>query len=634
MGEGGAAVLGHAQMHRKVAARGTRLPANALALVALSSPSPGHYTRSFRLRQYSWAQMANVSASKSLRELLAEQLPKDVPFRFYHYSTPPSKSSALFSAPPHGKSERTYCESHFLAASIVPKDAQSSKLPEELIILAIEVLIYTSRNLTTIFVSKADSTGALSELQLPRSQSGSPLKAICGTFVSWLARERQREGRKLVVSLFARAQDQYLFPASIENKNKHVLDDRGLVKWWCRVLDPIVWEYKAEGERKPFTERLAEGDSLSTKESSQTAGSTAKGYLVIPGFEVYDTLRYTPPPPIPNTPRRWTATHPLLQIAPHPAAPPRCLIPHFPDDPKTRFLDELDEELPDRGTGAMVVEGGTPSRSNGQWKSVKTLDQFWEFMAFRQECSSGRIVGFIWVVINPPRPSIPEEDEDEPSQHSISQSSVQIDSQRSISSPRRCKPNRRKREDKIKYGAIPLVLPKIKASSSNLSSTSNTSTTSAGKSLPETSPYYKWPATSRGTICFTIKNYNRAHEVLLQQTFANRTAIGRSTKKWKAEIAVLGGMDDWSWTVVGRKEESTASAAAANGVTPTLVMGVRKKRKPDVAAEASGEAGKVGSEVHSLGESLVRKKVKIEAAPVVECVNILAIGLVRKKPKA
>ncbi|KAJ8109422.1 hypothetical protein OPT61_g7474 [Boeremia exigua] len=295
--------------------------------------------------------MADISSRRLLKDLLAEQLPKDVPFTFYHYSTPPSKSPALFSAPPHLKSERTYCESHFLSATITPKDAAESQLSEELLVLAIEVLIYTTRHLTTIFVSKADSTGYLSELRLPRSQNGSPLKTICGTFVSWLARERQREGKKLVVSLFARAQDQYLFPASIDNKNKHVLDDRGLVKWWCKVLDPIIWEYQPEEERKPFQERLAEGESSVTTAQS---GTTAKGYLVIPGYEPYDTLRYVPPSPVPNTPRRWTAGHPLLQIAPHPAAPPRCLVPHFPDDPKARFLDELDEELPDRGEGVIA----------------------------------------------------------------------------------------------------------------------------------------------------------------------------------------------------------------------------------------------------------------------------------------
>ena len=464
------------------------------------------------------------------------------------------------------------------------------------------------------------------------------MKAICGTFVAWLARERQREGKKLVVSLFARAQDQYLFPASIENKNKHVLDDRGLVKWWCRVLDPIIWQYKAEDERKPFTERLAGGESIGTNGTASQSETTAKGYLVIPGFEPYDTLRYIPPPPKPDVRRRWASTHPLLQIAPHPAAPPRCLVPHFPDDPKARFLDELDEELHDRGTDAMVVDGGTPSRSNGQWKSVKTLDQFWEFMAFRQECSSGRIVGFIWVVITPPKPSIPEEDEDTPSQQSFSQPVSHADPKESVPSPRKRKTNRRRREDRIQYGPIPLVLPRIKTSSSNLSNTSNASSNSGTKLPPETSPYFVWPSASRGTICFSTKNYNRAHEVLLQQTFANRRAAAQSTKKWKEEIGVLGGTDNGGWTVTGKKESSAATSAPASGSTPNIVMGVRKKRKPDTPAEATASQEKSAEGVKVLSEGLVRKKAKIEPTPAADAsasngVNTLSAGLVRKKTK-
>ncbi|KAF1363615.1 hypothetical protein EJ07DRAFT_102748 [Lizonia empirigonia] len=574
--------------------------------------------------------MADIARRKSLRDLLAEQLPKDVPFTFYHYSTPPSKSPALFSALPHGKSERTYCESHFLSATITPKDAPESRSPSELLVLAIEVLIYTTRRLTTIFISKADSTGYLSELQLPRSQSGSPLKTICGTFVSWLARERQRQGKKLVISLFARAQDQYLFPASVDNKNKHVLDDRGLVKWWCKVLDPIIWEYQAEEERKPFLNRLAESE---TSGSTPPSATTAKGYLVIPGYESYDTLRYVPPSPVPNTPRRWAAAHPLLQIAPHPAAPPRCLVPSFPDDPKARFLDELDEELPDRGEG-VIADGGTPSRGNGMWKSVKTLDQFWEFMAFRQECSSGRIVGFIWVVLTPSNDSVPEEDEDTPSQPSQSSQQSAMNFQQSLPVPKKKKRTQNKHRTKAKalHGPIPLILPRIKTSSSNLSTPSNTSTASARK-VPESSPYFTWPTSSRGAICFSVKNYNRAHEILIHSSFATRAATARSTQQFKKEIAVLGGVENWGWTVVGKKEAAVSTPTAPPGVTPVAVMGVRKKRKD---AEDSNSS-KV-NEVQTLDAGLVRKKVKLDPAPAVapdstNGVQVLEAGLVREKPK-
>jgi regulator of Ty1 transposition protein 109 len=287
----------------------------------------------------------------------------------------------------------------------------------------------------------------------------------------------------------------------------------------------------------------------------------------------------------------------------------------------------------------MVADGGTPSRSNGQWKSVKTLDQFWEFMAFRQECSSGRIVGFIWVVITPPKPSIPEEDEATLSQQSLSQSLSQNEPQESTRSPKRPKMSRRRKDAKLKYGPIPLVLPKIKSSSSNLSTSSNTS--NSAKLPPETSPYWKWPASSRGTICFSLKNYDRAHEVLLQQTFANRTAAARSTRKWKEEIGVLGGVKNWGFTVTGRKEYAVADtpSTAASGVAPTMVMGVRKKRKPDTSAEATSVAQQAVEPAQELGVGTVRKKAKTDPVPPNDAsaangVNTLTAGLVRKKPKA
>ncbi|KAF2646704.1 hypothetical protein P280DRAFT_16930 [Massarina eburnea CBS 473.64] len=583
--------------------------------------------------------MADSTNKQSLYGLLADQLPENASFTFHHYSTPPTKSAALFSAPPHAKSERTYCESHFLAASIVPKDSPPSAVPEELLVLAIEVLVYSTKSLTTIFVSKADSTGYISLLGLPRSQAASPLQTICGTFVSWLAKARHREGKKVVVSLFARAQDQYLFAASIENPKKHVLDDRGLVKWWCKVLDPIVREYRTQDEAKTLKERLANGAAAETSINKEVGkgGCTAKGYLVIPGFEHYDTLRYIPPSPTPSEPRRWATTHPLLEIAPYPGAPPRCLIPHFPDDPKARFLDELDDELPDRGTDAMTQEGGTPSRSNGQWKSVRTLDQFWELMAFRQECSSGRIVGFIWIVVTPPQPSIPEEDEEEPSQALSSLS--RNGSQNSPDSPKRRSRLRksRRRKANLDYGPIPLILPRT--TSSNLSDMVDNPTSAPFKKIPESTPYYIWPSGSQGAVVLSSKDYDRAHEVLLQQNFATRGAAARSTKRWKEEVSVLGGVDNWGRTVVGKKTvQSATGAVATSGAAPVMLMGVRKKRKPnEQRLSESTPSGSTNSPTTLLSEGFVRKKVKVEGSSAepsaANGVTTLSAGLVRKKPK-
>ncbi|KAH6638949.1 histone acetylation protein-domain-containing protein [Boeremia exigua] len=549
--------------------------------------------------------MADIPSRRPLRDLLADQLPKDVPFAFYHYSTPPTKSPALFSAPPHLKAERTSCESHFLAATITPApDDAAAPLPEELLILAIEVLVYTTRRLTTIFVSKADSTGYLAELQLPRA-GGSPLKAICGTFVAWLARERQREGKKLVISLFARAQDQYLFPASIDNKNKHVLDDRGLVKWWCNVLDPIVSSYPAES-RKSFHDRLRDSETAAT-----TTAPTAHGYLLIPGYDSHATLRCVPRTP--DSPPRWSAAHPLLALAPHPAAPPRCLVPHFPDDPKARFLDELDEELP--GGDA----GGTPSRSTGAWRSVKTLEQFWELMAFRQECSSGRIVGFVWVVITPGADISGLEEQEQleteggmqldasqstqPSQISPSQGSLD-----SRPSPRKPKKRTHRTKSRPRTGPIPLLLPRIKTANPP----------------PSTHHAAAKPPPNRDTLLFTPSHYRRATDVLLHSSFATRGAAARSTAAFKREVGVLGGGGRWGWVVVGRRDTRGEGGAGEREVT--VLSGRVEKRDGETV----------------LGDALVRKKVKTEHAAGEgkgkgtgegKGVQVLGAGLVRRKPK-
>lgn len=54
-------------------------------------------------------------------------------------------------------------------------------------------------------------------------------------------------------------------------------------------------------------------------------------------------------------------------------------IPVFPDDPKARLLHDL------KGDGLL---------------STTTVKQFWELMEHRQECSSGRLVGFISMSID------------------------------------------------------------------------------------------------------------------------------------------------------------------------------------------------------------------------------------------
>lgn len=651
------------------------------------TPAPGALPSLFLFLLHFHPNMADPS-SASLGDLLAEALPQGAKFTFYHISTPPTKCGAIFSAPPGARSERTYCESHFLNVSITPDDEQQQrdhKAPGEVLVFAIEVLIYTTSHLTTIFVSKADSTGYLSLLKLPRTTS-SPIRAISTTFVSWLVKHRQRPATRLVVSLFARAQDQYLFPGSIENTSKHVADDTALVKWWCKVLDPVLRAYTPEASGKPHSDPVAQ--------------TTAQGHLIIPGFERNDTMRFFPPSVRADPPeqKRWKHGHPLLDISRHPSAPPRCLIPHFPDDPKSRYMDELDDELPDGGNSSVT----SPSRGTGQWRSVRSLEQFWEMMSFRQECSSGRLVGFIWVVFTPTDVDTTSDASDDadaaalgPSGQSqaITNSLAEMLAQPPTTPPKKDKKSSsrnssrtpRRRSSKLTGPIIPR-LPRIKSSSSQTSNPDNTAATSASStaapsssSVPESSRYYVWPAHSRGTLVVDEKDYKRATDLLLHHNFAERVIATVSTRRWIEEVAVLGsrgGTTGWGVVVVGRNAAATAtiSAAAAehgsgvgnNGAQTINTLNtsmVRKKRKgggTDADAvqqqqqqqpSPDDKAAAAGGGVNVLSAGLVRKKPKTDgdgivspavenvgpaeaAAPVAESVNVLSSNLVRKKPKA
>jgi len=135
------------------------------------------------------------------------------------------------------------------------------------------------------------------------------------------------------IQLFARSQPQYIFPCSATNGKKHILDDTQLIKWWLRVLSPL------DGVGKVF----------------------------IPGVDKYKIRSYYPEG------GNWEHAPPgageggMGVLA-------QDVVPVFPDDPKVRFLDDL--------------------KADGQL-STTTLDQFWQLMEHRQECSSGRLVGFI-----------------------------------------------------------------------------------------------------------------------------------------------------------------------------------------------------------------------------------------------
>lgn len=541
--------------------------------------------------------------SSTICQLLASVLPKGFNFRVYHLSTPPTRTSSLYSAPPGARPDRTYCESHFLSASIRVASKDDNPEPIEVLVFAIEVLVYSTAFNTTLFVSKADSTGYLHLLNLPRG-APSPLREISAAFLQHLVEQRQRRSIQSVVSLFARAQDQYLFPGSVEYKGKHVLDDRGLVRWWCRVLNPLI------------------EDTKTSVQSPSSHWDGVKGYLIIPGLETNESIAY-----IPRVSKSlWSMGHPLKQISRHSDdVPPRCLIPHFPDDPKARFLDELDDE---------ITKG--QNSASGQWKSVKSIDQFWDMMAFRQECSAGRLVGFIWIVFTPsaqpPAPHAESTSGDSQSTamtlDSLASSSFGSETQftapssqtapsssptkrfkekvitDSTRSSRSWKPRIPKR--KRLTGPIIPRQPRVKTENRNYA-----------LEIPECTAYYVWPGEGRGQVIVDESDYKRITELLLRLDFANIELAGSSSARWISEVrsGAWGSMsEDWGQSVTGTKAVETPNVTDASGVTMLNMGLVKKKRKAgaddEKAQPAAAETSGSTPQVNVLAAGMIRKKAK------------------------
>ncbi|GAQ09448.1 histone acetyltransferase rtt109 [Aspergillus lentulus] len=546
--------------------------------------------------------MSNVDVE--LGDSLAKVLPTGVKVTIRHISSAPSPCAALFAAPPGEEPESTFCENHFLAVSISPDGNEES----EVIVFGIEVLVYGTAHLTTIFVSKADSTGYLHLLK--NAPKVSLLRLISNAFLSFLVQTRQRPGVRLMVSLFARAQNQYLFPGSIENPEKHVLDDRRLIKWWCRVIDPILREYEPE---------TGSHEKALHDQTKESAKSSATAFLIVPGCDKFETRGF-----FPITARsddkdrpRWLNSYPLHQLCDNPNAPPRCLVPRFPDDPKTRFLIDLDDELPE-STGA---EGS--KENSGHWRSVKSLAQFWEMMAFRQECSAGRLVGFLWLVINPPGLV-----------NSVQMTSSRVasrDVENVVSKSAETTHDVTKQKDEVASASSSASAPSqpptsdLQTSSITQPSASSSDTHATVQQATGPSAFF-WPDSGRGHAVLSEEDYKAAINFLIDQDFDTKHKAIASTKAWAEKVASLA---DQLWVgqrVEGRNATTELSQKPTDAATVISTVFVRKRKTADAESDKPGEVrGAPGD-----SEAASATPVQPNQAP---SVNVLNANLVRKKKK-
>ncbi len=550
--------------------------------------------------------MAASGCNLTLEGRLATSLPESCRFNIHHLSTPPTACPAIYAAPPNEDPEETYCESHFLSVSI---DSDGSQLQ----VFAIEVLIYSTEYLTTLFVSKADSTGYLYLLKLPQGIP-SPLKTISTTFLQYLIEDRERSDRRLVLSLFARAQNQYLFPGSIENSHKHVLDDRGLIKWWCKVLDPILGAYENNSNALEENRKGIMRDKLDFK---------SHGFLRVPGCDTYETQSFLPREwgRIAEK-HRWLTKDPLRELGRSPGLPERCLIPRFPDDPKARFVETLDDEIPDEDSQLSLSQTpASPSKkqNNGRWRSVKSLEQFWEMMQFRQECSSGRLVGFLWATFQPATLSSEKKKIGEERLQSPSQSALPtpLDSQ-----PGRC--SLLPPQSPLRSSPAPELPPSTSQKPTSLEQTPTPTPVkrkqaTAMRDLPEETKYYYWPKSGRGEVILKQKDYQRAGSLLLRLDYADENIATDSTGKWISDVAERAGLKGWGRHVVGKKTASAKRDPITDAKPALLNAGlIRKKKRP--VEDMNGGAVETGSEskepgINTVSAGLVRKKAKV-ASPI------------------
>ena len=290
-------------------------------------------------------------------------------------------------------------------------------------VAAIEANLYifpTTRSVI-VYISKVDTTG--------QGQRPSPTRAATVALLEHIVRRwfvgspsGGPPGWNVWVHLFARAQNQYLFPASIEHPGKKVLSDAGLVKWWKAVMDDFV-------------------STCTTNEKNSGGGRLkVEPHVILPGAtddEAMHLLRVPLWKPEATTGSDWRYGHPYSTLLPS-ASPSlskfpllsRCsppsvleLIPYFPDDPKSRFIAELMDScttvsgtvvpppakrrrIDEQGTSQAVVNeeaSNSPVQNDSLWadplESV-SIEEFWERMAFRQECSLGAVVAFFVVYVH------------------------------------------------------------------------------------------------------------------------------------------------------------------------------------------------------------------------------------------
>lgn len=268
-----------------------------------------------------------------------------------------------------------------------------------------------------VYISKVDSSGYA-------ASAGPVTRELAIGVLSHFLSPATRPTPRVTATLFARSQGQYLFPNSVEGGGKRVLGGLGLCQWWKGVYESAAEALVTAGVK---TSDLHLRYLLPSYSASEASGML-RAPIRAPPVE----WEYKPP-----------FTHPLLPTDTPSLA---TLLPSLPDDPKTRFLEELVDAAVDRVTapiGPTTSSSSAASTSNatalGPTTSSSSIvstasstrkhkhndreriraeaedeeerrrahaalsrvpaDEFWERIGFRQECASGDVTGFFSISV-------------------------------------------------------------------------------------------------------------------------------------------------------------------------------------------------------------------------------------------
>ncbi|KAG0038042.1 hypothetical protein BGZ82_001231 [Podila clonocystis] len=153
-----------------------------------------------------------------------------------------------------------------------------------------------------------------------------------------------------------RSPPQYLFARSTKNPGKHVLDDRGLIRWWKNMVGHAY----VKGDDNSGHERsIMASWHIPGCESERHAVAITRAGSASASASGEDTSDM------------WTYGHPYKGVT----GKSRDIIPQFPDDPKSRMIQS-------DSTARGAVDAST----------------FWEMVAISEECGAGRMTGFFRVI--------------------------------------------------------------------------------------------------------------------------------------------------------------------------------------------------------------------------------------------